>query len=319
MGGWSVTCYFYRYYLQRQGVLVSPWLENIAFHLRPIWLQTLVMIESESCQTSFPSFFSPPSEVAVLLNWNLSRRPFLGHRRASGRVRSAPLHRIRFGTCFFCLPQTVFYLGKPIESSFQLFLANSFKLFSANRFNLFSAVPYFYSEINGWSKDWVKRWARLWTSQPLVGNNFSPIPLKILFHIKKESDSLRPVGPKLTKHLNLFDSQLSQYCKSCSTFSSEASRSRPSATVTISGTPCLCTRPELCRSAVPRDRSFKTFNCLWNSLLEWLPNDRQGLELRLNLNSAAWRPWPMGCKGAICSDTKRMAKPFQAKFLTHLL
>ena len=241
--------------------------------------------------------------------------------RASGRVRSAPLHRIRFGTCFFCLPQTVFYLGKPIESSFQLFLANSFKLFSANRFNLFSAVPYFYSEINGWSKDWVKRWARLWTSQPLVGNNFSPIPLKILFHIKKESDSLRPVGPKLTKHLNLFDSQLSQYCKSCSTFSSEASRSLPSATATISGTPCLCTRPELCRSAVPRDRSFKTFNCLWNSLLEWLPNDRQpqGLELRLNLNSAAWRPWPMGCKGAICSDTKRMAKPFQAKFLTQLL
>ena len=192
MGGWSVTCYFYRYYLQRQGVLVSPWLENIAFHLRSIWLQTLVMIESESCQTSFPSFFSPPSEVAVLLNWNLSRRPFLGHRRASGRVRSAPLHRIRFGTCFFCLPQTIFYLGKPIENSFQLFLANSFKLFSANRFNLFSAVPYFYSEINGWSKDWVKRWARLWTSQPLVGNNFSPIPLKILFQIKKESDSLLP-------------------------------------------------------------------------------------------------------------------------------
>ena len=112
--------------------------------------------------------------------------------RASGRVRSAPLHRIRFGTCFFCLPQTIFYLGKPIENSFQLFLANSFKLFSANRFNLFSAVPYFYSEINGWSKDWVKRWARLWTSQPLVGNNFSPIPLKILFQIKKESDSLLP-------------------------------------------------------------------------------------------------------------------------------
>ena len=34
-----------------------PWPSNIAFHLRPIWLQTLVaMIDSESCQTSFPSF-----------------------------------------------------------------------------------------------------------------------------------------------------------------------------------------------------------------------------------------------------------------------
>ena len=50
----------------------------IAFHLRPIGLQTLVAINSESCQTSFPSFCAPPSEVAVLFDSNLSRRPFLG-------------------------------------------------------------------------------------------------------------------------------------------------------------------------------------------------------------------------------------------------
>ena len=58
--------------------LVTTWVSNIAFHLRPTWLQTLVAIESESCQTSFPSFCAPPSEVAVLFDSNLSRRPFLG-------------------------------------------------------------------------------------------------------------------------------------------------------------------------------------------------------------------------------------------------
>ena len=59
-------------------MLVTTWLSNIAFHLRSIWLQTLVAIDSESRQTSFPSFCAPPSEVAVLFNLNLSRLPFLG-------------------------------------------------------------------------------------------------------------------------------------------------------------------------------------------------------------------------------------------------
>ena len=58
--------------------LVTIWLSNIAFHLRPIWLQTLVVIDSESRLTSFPSFCAPPSEVAVLFDSNLSRLPFLG-------------------------------------------------------------------------------------------------------------------------------------------------------------------------------------------------------------------------------------------------
>ena len=58
--------------------LVTTWLSNITFHLRPIWLQTLAEIDSESCLTSFPSFCAPPSEVAVLFDSNLSRLPFLG-------------------------------------------------------------------------------------------------------------------------------------------------------------------------------------------------------------------------------------------------
>ena len=37
--------------------LVTTWLSNIAFHLRPIWLQTLVAIDSESRQTSFQRHF----------------------------------------------------------------------------------------------------------------------------------------------------------------------------------------------------------------------------------------------------------------------
>ena len=53
--------------------MVKSW-----FHLRPSLLQTLVAIDSESCLTSFSSFCAPPSEVAVLFDSNLSRRPFLG-------------------------------------------------------------------------------------------------------------------------------------------------------------------------------------------------------------------------------------------------
>ena len=58
--------------------LVTTWLSNFTFHLRPIWLQTLAAIDSELRLTSFSSFCAPPSEVAALFNSNLSRRPFLG-------------------------------------------------------------------------------------------------------------------------------------------------------------------------------------------------------------------------------------------------
>ena len=58
-------------------MLVTTWLSNIAFHLQPIWLQVLVAIDSETRLTSFPSFCTPPSEVAALFDLNLSRGPFL--------------------------------------------------------------------------------------------------------------------------------------------------------------------------------------------------------------------------------------------------
>ena len=90
LGGWSVTLnkIVYKGRLLKKSsnrkaklvllTLVTTWLSNIAFHVLPIWLKNLVVIDSESCLTSFPSFCAPPSEVAALFDSNLSRRPFLG-------------------------------------------------------------------------------------------------------------------------------------------------------------------------------------------------------------------------------------------------
>ena len=60
--------------------LVTTWLSKIAFHLLPMWLQSLIAIDSESRLTSFPSFSSLRATiwVAMLFCSNLSRRPFLG-------------------------------------------------------------------------------------------------------------------------------------------------------------------------------------------------------------------------------------------------
>ena len=102
--------------------LVTTWLLNIAFHLRSIWLQTLVAIDSQSCLPSFPRFCAPPSEVAVLFDLNLSRRPFL---------------------------------GQVVDSD--LLLCTGFDSEHA-----FCSYAYFYSETNKWLKDWAKRWARPW-------------------------------------------------------------------------------------------------------------------------------------------------------------
>ena len=59
--------------------------------------EALVVINSESCQRSFPlaSFCAPPSEVAELSV--LSRCPFL----KQNWFESADLHRIWFATCGF--------------------------------------------------------------------------------------------------------------------------------------------------------------------------------------------------------------------------
>ena len=76
MDGWSVTQYKGRLLKKISNrklklvlpTLVTIWLSNIALHLRKIWLQTLVAVDTASCHTSFPSFCTPQSEVAVLFD-----------------------------------------------------------------------------------------------------------------------------------------------------------------------------------------------------------------------------------------------------------
>ena len=52
----------------------------MAFKHRISFATYLVLdaIDSESYQRSFPSFCAPPSELAVLFDWNLSRHSILG-------------------------------------------------------------------------------------------------------------------------------------------------------------------------------------------------------------------------------------------------
>ena len=79
--GWSVSqqmiVYKGRLLKKSSHGKCTTWLSNIAFHLQPIWLETLVAIDSASYLKSFSSFCLLPSEVTVLFNSNLSRCPFL--------------------------------------------------------------------------------------------------------------------------------------------------------------------------------------------------------------------------------------------------
>ena len=106
----------------------------------------------------------------------------------------------------------------------------------------------------------------------LVGNNFSPSPSKISFHMKRKEVTRR--GPI----------ELSQYRKSGSMFSS----SEPvAATAANSETPCICARPsdprKQCRRAAPWAWPLilpsKPSITFWNSL--WI--NCQGLKLGLKL------------------------------------
>ena len=83
--------------------LITTWLSNIAFHLRPIWLQTFVAIDSESRLTSFPRFCVLPPEVAVLFSLNLSKCP-------QSSIRPAALHMIWSRTCCVFYFHVIFLL-----------------------------------------------------------------------------------------------------------------------------------------------------------------------------------------------------------------
>ena len=98
-------------------------------------LKIFKSIDSEWWQALYSSFWSHPSEVALLLNSNLSRLPFL-----------------RLVVDLDLLLCTGFY-----SEYVALFLCHIF-----------------YSETNDWSKDWVKIWLLLWpatTSRYWVANS----------------------------------------------------------------------------------------------------------------------------------------------------
>ena len=77
---------------------------NIAFHLRPIWLQTLVAIHSE-IQNHARHRLQAFARRHRAVRFVSERTPFL---QAGRRFRSAALHRIRFGTCCFVLMSYVY-------------------------------------------------------------------------------------------------------------------------------------------------------------------------------------------------------------------
>ena len=84
---------------------------TITFRLQPFWLQTLVAIDSESCQRSLQSFCTPASEVDVLFDSNQLESEQRLYFLTSRRFRSASLHRIQFGRSWHLprLPMLYFY------------------------------------------------------------------------------------------------------------------------------------------------------------------------------------------------------------------
>ena len=78
-------------------MLITTRLLSIAFHWRQILLQTLVVVDSESCRHSF--FCTQPSEV----RFKSEQTSFL---RTGCQLRSAALHRIQFETF---VPMSYFY------------------------------------------------------------------------------------------------------------------------------------------------------------------------------------------------------------------
>ena len=137
----------------------------------------------------------------------------------------------------------------------------------------------------------------------LVGNNFSPIPSKFSFHMKKKSDSSRPEIYKALKPywlLNWFSIARVVACFP------QASRSRPSATAADSKRPVfVLARPTRASRAWERPQELGCWFCpstplitFWNSLWRDCQMTGKGSNLDSNLNSAAWST---SCNGFIAS------------------
>ena len=299
--------------------LVTTWLANIAFHLRPIWQQNLVAIDSESLQTSFQSFCRPPSQVAVLFDSNLSRRPFLGQvafhlrqllqtlvaidsesRHTLFQSVCAPPSEVAV-LCYSSLSRCPF-LRQVVD--LDLLLCTGFNLENAVLFlcHIFNQRPMNYSKIeqsNG------RHWALVWSA-----TTSRPFQWKFHFHWKKKSFV---TARYLQSIKTFFTVELSEYCKSGSTFSSSEPVEACSNCSRLGNFLCLCS-PVLSAQAVLErgtkslaiDFAVKSFDCLLELtsgvIARWQALVCRGSNLDSNLISAAW---PMGCRSFICSETPK--------------
>ena len=131
-------------------------LSNMAIYLLLIWLQTLVVTYSESCQTSFPSFCAVPFEVAVLsvlFIW----------------IWADALSYDRSSISIWCFVQ---------DSIWNM---------------LFCSYLYLYSEINEPGSDWLKDWWKWWALPWLATS--SSIPLKnCISQLKKKVTRSCPIS-----------------------------------------------------------------------------------------------------------------------------
>ena len=120
----------------------------------------------------------------------------------------------------------------------------------------------------------------------LVGNNFSSIPSKISFCMKRKSDYSLPKIYKSLKPRWIFNGVNITRVVACFL---QASLSWPAATAAYLETPCVYScqsyQPKLWWSAAPRALPLILqpipLIVFWNSLREWLPDDWQSLKLEL--------------------------------------
>ena len=142
----------------------------------------------------------------------------------------------------------------------------------------FISMSYFNSETNEWSKDWAKQWALLWLTT--TSQQFGPFHQNFISH-EKNSDPSRPKNYKELKSfwlLNLAKSSSKQVVASsdCNQLGNTLH--------------LLALWPA--QRAQPLILQSKPSIIFWNSLQEWLSDDRQGLELGLTLE--------------LCSRTNRL-------------
>ena len=119
----------------------------------------------------------------------------------------------------------------------------------------------------------------------LVHNIFTLIPLKISTCFFKK---VTCCGPAFTNTFSLSNWVSIARLVACLP---QASRQLAAVTAAYLETPCVCScqsyLPKLCLSPAPRAQPLifqsKPSISLWNSIQEWLPDNRQGLELGLKL------------------------------------